>query len=100
MTRIRFTPQADRDFIEIYQYIAGDNIDAADQHHKRLRRRCLDLVDQPRSGTKRDEVKPGLRSVTEGDYVIFYRIEGRDNIAVLRVVHAKRDLAKLTFAES
>jgi len=74
VNRIRFTPQADRDFVEIYQYIASDNIGAADRHHELLRSRCLALVDQPRIGTKRDEIKPGLRSIAEGDYVVFYRI--------------------------
>lgn len=48
----------------------------------------------------RDEIKPGLRSVAEGDYVIFYRIEDQDRIAILRLVHAKRDITKLTFSES
>lgn len=100
MSRIRFTPQADRDFIEIYVYIASDNISAADKHHERLRQRCLELVDQPRIGTKRHEIKPGLRSVAEGNYVIFYRIEDQDRVAIIRVVHAKRDLTKLTFSES
>lgn len=100
MNRIRFTPQADRDFIEIYQYIARDNIAAADRHHQLLRSRCLDLVDQPRIGTKRDEIKPGLRSVAEGDYVIFYRIEDQDRVAILRLLHAKRDITKLIFSES
>ena len=100
MNRIRFTPQADRDFIEIYQYIGSDNIAAADRHHELLRSRCLDLVDQPRIGTKRDEIKPGLRSVAEGDYVIFYRIEDQDRVAILRLLHAKRDITKLTFSES
>jgi len=97
--RIRFTQPSKRDFAEIYQHIAEDSIAAADEHRVRLRQRCLGLVDQPRIGTKRDQIKPGLRSVTDGDYVIFYRIEGEDNIAIMRVVHAKRDLSKIAFEE-
>lgn len=65
MSRIRFTPHADRDFIEIYVYVASDNISAADKHHERLRQRCLELVDQPRIGTKRDEIKPGRSGATK-----------------------------------
>lgn len=96
--QIRFTRQAQQDLAEIYLYIAEDNIAAADKHRDRLINRCIGLVDQPRIGTMRDEIKPGLRSVTEGDYVIFYRIES-DDVPIMRVVHGKRDFSKLTFTE-
>lgn len=99
MSRVRFAPQAILDFIEIYEYIASDNIAAADKHHKLLRQRCLNLVDQPRIGSKRDKIRPGLRSIAEGDYVIFYRVVDEDTIAVLRVVHGKRDVTTLNYSE-
>lgn len=50
-------------------------------------------------GRKREEIKPGLRSVTEGDYVVLYRIAAEDGVVVLRVIHGKQDLHQLSFPE-
>lgn len=96
MTGIRYTEDAVRDLEEIYRYIAEDNINAAIQHRQRLRQRCLGLVDYPRIGRKREEIRPGLRSVTEGDYVILYRIVDNE-VVVSRVIHGNQDLGKLSF---
>lgn len=98
MTDIRYTAEAAEDLEEIYRYIAEDNIIAAKEHRQRLKRRCTELVDQPRVGRKRDEIKSGLRSVTEGDYVILYRILD-DAIAIMRVAHGSRDLRRLAIPE-
>lgn len=97
--QIRFTNPAKQDLAEIYLYISDGNIAAADKHRERLTKRCLGLVDQPRIGTMRDDIKPGLRSVGEGDYVIFYRIVNETDLAIMRVVHGKRDLTNLNFTD-
>ena len=68
----------------------GTHIAAAVKHRQRLEKRWLALLDQPRIGTKRDDIKPDLRSVTEGNYVIFYRILA-DGIEVGRVLHTSMD---------
>lgn len=98
MKRVRFTVSAARDLDVIYEYIGQDNLDAAVKHRQRLEKRWLALVDQPRIGTKRDDIEPDLRSVTEGNYVIFYRIV-QDGIQVVRVLHTAQD-AKQAFTES
>ncbi len=49
-------------------------------------------------GRKREEIKPGLRSVTEGDYVVLYRI-AEDEVVISRVIHGKQDLHRLSFPE-
>ena len=97
LKRIRFTQAARRDLAEIYLYIANDSIAAADKHRDRLTQRCLALIDQPRIGSKRDNIRPGLRSLAVGDYAIFYRVENKGRVAILRVVHCKRDLSKIDF---
>lgn len=98
MTGIRYTEDAVRDLEQIYRYIAEDNINAAIEHRQRLKQRCLGLVDHPRIGPKREEIKPGLRSVTEGDYVVLYRI-AQDEVVISRVIHGKQDLRRLSFPE-
>lgn len=98
MNRVSFTSYAMQDLGEIYRYIAQDTIEAADKHSQRLQARWRALLDQPRIGTKRDDVEPGLRSVSEGNYVIYYRILST-GIEIVRVLHGSRDANK-AFAEA
>lgn len=69
MSRISFTKAARKDLGEIYEYIAQDNVAAADTLRERLQQRWNVLVDMPRIGTKRDKLKLNLRSVAEGNYI-------------------------------
>ncbi len=96
MSRLKLTRLARQDFQEIGDYIAKDNPIAAYNFVDRLHQRCISLADHPGTGRKRDEIKPNMRSVTEGDYVIFYRALS-DGIEILRVIHSKRDLGKISF---
>ncbi len=99
MIRIRFTETSKTDLGEIYRYIAQDNIDAADKHRQRLEKRWLALIEQPRMGRKRDAIRPGYRSITEGDYIILYRLLSESELEIVRVVHGKRDLGNVTLPE-
>ena len=90
MSRVSFTKYARQDLDEIYRYIAQDNIDAAGKHNQRLQARWRALLDQPRMGAERDDIEPNLRSVTEGNYVIFYRILP-DGIELVRVLQSARE---------
>jgi toxin ParE1/3/4 len=93
LTRISFTETARSDLGEIYQFIAQDNIAAAIALRERLQTRWRSLAVMPRIGSKRDSLKPELRSVAEGNYVIYYRFLA-DEIQIIRVLHAARDSAK------
>ncbi len=61
---VRFRPAAEADLIELYGYIAersgraraGDYID-------RIEAACLSLADFPERGTRRDDLRPGLRVI-------------------------------------
>ena len=67
MIRITFADEAGQDIENIYGFIAEDSITAADRHRARLKRRCEQLKDLPRLGRTRDDIKPGYRSISEGD---------------------------------
>lgn len=51
------------------------------------------LSEHPRLGTKRDEIRHELRSLTEGHNVIFYRIADT-GIQIIRVLHTSQDAAR------
>lgn len=94
MRQIVRTLQADTDLLEIWLYIARENMERADALLTRIDERCQILRQYPEAGKKRDELIPHIRSLTEGDYQIFYRIM-EHRIEVLRIVHGSRDLQRM-----
>jgi toxin ParE1/3/4 len=66
--------------------------DVALRFVQRLEGAAAKLTDYPRRGRPRDEVRPGLRSIPfERAVTIFYDVVG-DNVEVVRVIHARRDV--------
>lgn len=92
--RIRRLPQAIRDVDEIWEWIAADNIRAADRLGARIAETTDRLADFPESGTPRSELGPGLRSLVVGHYLVLYRV-GPDSVDIVRVVHGARELRAL-----
>jgi len=43
---------------------------------------------------RRDDLRPGIRSIPVGEYVIFYRRDGED-VLVLHVLHGRRDIGSI-----
>jgi toxin ParE1/3/4 len=49
----------------------------------------------PHIGRRRDDdLRPGLRSFSVGDYVVIYGVENND-VLILHVVHGRRDIEAL-----
>ena len=92
--RLIFSPRAIAELQEIGEYIAKNNLSAALSVVAKLQKRCQDAADHPAIGHKRNELQPGLRSLAEGDYIIFYRSLD-SGIEITKIVHGKRDIQKL-----
>ena len=88
--RVVRTVLADGDLLDIWLYIAQDNITAADRMVERLEQRYQTLGVNPVLGSKRDELVMGMRCLIEGKYAIFYRIH-QDTVQILRILHGARD---------
>jgi toxin ParE1/3/4 len=96
VNHLRFASTATTDLQEIHAYIAKDNLTAALRFIELLQKRCSDLSVHPRAGRQRNGLLPGMRSATEGDYVIFYQeLSNTIGIEVVRVVHSARDIKKI-----
>ncbi len=91
MANVQRTRQADADLLEIWVYIAENNVEAANRLIQSLGRRCHDCAELPGMGRRRDDLSPGLRSLTEGSYIIFYRL-AEHGIEIVRVLHGAREL--------
>ncbi|NEP47052.1 MAG: type II toxin-antitoxin system RelE/ParE family toxin, partial [Okeania sp. SIO2H7] len=85
-----FSALARQDLIDINDYIAENDIDAADRFLDRIYEKCQLLANFPNMGAKREELMSGLRSVPVGDYLVFYRVAGT-GIEIIRVVSGYRD---------
>jgi len=94
MPSFRFLPLARRDLNEIWEYIAQENLDAAERLVERIEELCALLAERPQLGRRREELAPGLRSFPAGSYFIFYQPIA-DGIEVVRVLHASRDIDSL-----
>jgi toxin ParE1/3/4 len=88
------TQEAEQDLVQIEDYIGKDNPSAAVRFVQRLTDRFAQLAEFPGIGRERVEYARGLRSVTEGDYVIFYRLK-ESNLEILRVLHGRRDIKRI-----
>jgi toxin ParE1/3/4 len=89
MPRIVVAPLAQADIDEIWDYIARDSLANADRFVDQIVQRFALLADNPRLGSRRDDLRPGLRRFGYRGYLIYYRIV-RGGIEVVRVVHGAR----------
>lgn len=79
---------------EIWDYVAGDNIVAADALLESFYEKFEILRERPEAGRLRPELKAGLRSFPVGRYLIFYTVNSSD-IEIARVIHSARDIEGL-----
>jgi toxin ParE1/3/4 len=91
MSRCNFSRQARLDLLEIRDYVAKDNPQAARRLVDALEGKCRLLVRFPDLGERCDELAPALRCLSVGSYAIFYRAAS-DGIEVVRVIRGGRDI--------
>jgi toxin ParE1/3/4 len=91
----RITAIADEDLHDIWMFIARDDPDVATRFLDKLDKTFHLLADSSLLGRDRsaDAKIAGIRTFPVGNYVIIYRAEEvRTGIAILRVIHAARDV--------
>jgi toxin ParE1/3/4 len=87
-------PLAELDLLDIWEFIAEDSPDRADEFLDRLEGTLQTLARNPGMGRRREELLAGLRSFPIGNYVVFYReIEG--GIDVIRILRGSRDIEEI-----
>lgn len=88
--RVRFTPQAQQDLIEIARFIALDNPSRALTFAAEIEGNCASLTEWPERFpvVLPDRTFP-VRKQTFRHYVSFYRIEP-DKLVILRIVHGAK----------
>jgi len=90
MLKITLLPSAKHDLDEIWDYIAEDNLSAADRLIETFDQKLYLLAENPKLGAVRFRLAPGLRIFPVGHYNIFNRHDGT-GIEVIRVLRASRN---------
>jgi len=90
-----FSPEAKADLIELYDYIAEHSgEDRALAYIERIEDWIMRLESFPKRGTRRDDIRPGLRVAGfERRVSIAFRLEA-ESVTILRILYAGRDLDK------
>jgi len=95
MSRYQFTPQAARDLLDIWNFIAQDNPRAADRVEAAVFRACDLLADSPLAGRMRKDLTslPLRFWVVHpySNYFIVYDPEKKP-AQIIRILHGARDL--------
>jgi len=87
-------PLAELDLLDIWDYIADDSPDRADDFFDRIESKLLTLAQNSGLGRKRPDLLPDLRSFPIGNYVVFYQ-QIEDGIDVIRLLHGSRDIEEI-----
>ncbi len=95
MAKIRWTPEAEKWLREIYNYIARDNVSAAQRVVTGIYRKTQVLKSFPEIGYKyRIEPEGDIRILLYGHYRIAYLIRNNDMIDILGVFHGAMEIER------
>jgi toxin ParE1/3/4 len=94
--RVTFRPQAESDLFGLYRYIAAQSGHAiAGQYIDRIEAACMALETFPERGTRRDDIRPGLRTIGfERRATIAFRIVRRE-VIIVRIFYGGRDFERI-----
>ena len=101
MTRVVTSPVAERDLEDIWLTIAADDPSTAMRIVRAIGAKIDSLAEHPRLGPRRPDIRPAVRMLVEGPYLILFKTrpdtnEGPvDEVEIVRVVDGRRDLTRL-----
>ena len=96
MAELVASRRAEEELRQIWRYIAAENPVAADRLLLRLDKKLQLLCDFPGLGTLRDDIRPGLRMLVEGNYLLLYEHDQMgDKVVLISVMDGRRDLSSL-----
>jgi toxin ParE1/3/4 len=88
--------RAEEELREIWRYIAAENPTAANRLLLRIDDKLQILRDFPGMGTLRDDIRPGLRMLVEGNYLLLYEHDANNDVVeLISVIDGRRDLSAL-----
>jgi toxin ParE1/3/4 len=98
---VSFRPQAEADLFALYRYIADDaGAAVAGGYIDRIEAACLALETFPERGTRRDHIRPGLRTMGfERRATIAFQVLEND-VVILRIFYGGQDFERAPRGDS
>jgi toxin ParE1/3/4 len=91
--RVVFSPEAQGDLLQLYGYIADrSGIDRAPAYTERIVEHCRGFATVAERGTRRDDLRPGLRVTGFERRVSVAFHVGRDTVTAVRILYGGRDV--------
>lgn len=90
MREPKFSPKSTEDLDGILNYICQDNPSAGIRFLENLKEKCRTLAEFQKLGASREELAPGLRAISAGNYVIYYTTD-QGAVRIERVLHGAQD---------
>ena len=96
--RVSFRPQAETDLFGLYRYITGEaGLLVAGADIDRIEAACLALETLQKRGTRRDDIRPGLRTMGfERRATIVFQVM-KAEVVIVRIFYGGQDYER-TFA--
>lgn len=94
MSKVKISEPAQFDLEEIWQYVAEDNQDAADNLLDEFGKKFQLLAGKPAIGRERQELMANLRAFPHKRYIVFY-VRSGEGIEIFRVLHCSRDITQI-----
>ena len=94
---LEFSPRAVADLQEILEFVARQNPQAAVRLVDRLEETCRGLVTMPAVGTRRNDLAPGIRALSHGNYVVYFVAQTETILRIVRVLHGARNVQPIDF---
>ena len=90
-----FAPEARADLFGLYDYIAArGGAERALAYVERIEGYCRGFATFPERGTRRDDIRPGLRLVGFARRVSIAFYVTASTVTIIRILYAGRDLTK------
>lgn len=91
MLKLKVSPQAEIDLVDIWSYIAADQPDNADKFLDKLQGVAQKLAEFPSLGCDRPELAVNLKSFPVDRYTMFYCVI-KGALILVRVLFSARDI--------
>ena len=93
MVTIHWSGQAKDDLKDIFDYIASSSLRYANTTVNKIKERTQILKQNPFTGKMVQRYQdPNIRELVKDNYLIFYIIIDKENIAIAAIIHTKRGI--------
>ena len=91
--KVTFSPEAQADLLDLYDNIAGNaGAETAIGYIGRIEAACHGRADFPERGTRRDDLRPGLRVIGFERRAVIALQVAETTVTILRILYGGRDL--------